>query len=1578
VVPFYRQNPLRVLLLILVVTTPIAAESWSDLDEHASRKIYGSEKDQKFPVRTPLFSIESWEEHYSIDVLWLYRYTSYPKFKSHRFLFSFAPIWYNLKSKTDNRSKGWLFPLFYKRSDREERLLLSPLGFYHRDGMKKNSSLFYLFYAGSNGADRSRYSALFPLYFHRKSESQNGQGVKTVTNQLLSALYSSTKTQECAPDCRTVAFNTFFPIVPFLYFSTSNPDRNGAQRNILSLIHLKTDHGKLERFWIIPAFFWNNSDGKRYLHVLPPLFMSFSHGPFSYSHLFPVYLRYRQSATRHGLITPLFQYSRKDDTRRLSLLYPLFYRKTVAGKTGTVWLPFAWYKRDSYFHLFPLYVSFQNGETKTAIAPLYFSRKSKTAERKLYGILWKSHDSEKQKDSLALFPLYFSFRNGDTKTAIAPFYFSRKSKTAERKLYGILWKSHDSEKQTSSLHLFPFLFHHKIDRENEAEKRRYFSSSYLTPLFYYKKRDFTEPNTGDEIATSRFIFPYLGFSRNFDSREGTDYKFLFLYDYRKDQAGKLNRLWIFPVAFYKRESYFHLFPLFFRPNAKDAPSGVSFGPLHYHRWSPDVEKRWVLLHYGNYSKRSDRFTSLYFPFYYAWKRENNSGKIVLPGYFEYEDKTKSIQLVVAYWNQKQGGYLKPDASIGRRHGRWYLDGSVSFLYNLFSMESRVSFRVPEKHPVRDRENPLLHEVMSAFNSYGGEQQPESESSNHVEKPSIRKKGGLSRENATNYFGWSALYGILSYARADTARHFRMLPLGWFTWDTASNDRVILLPPVLPLYVHYRSEDLEYRVIVPLLYGKQRNKKSFIESYFLFGFLREYDDETKKREYSILWPLINFYRSPDQSGGRFLPLFHYRSTWKDSTRTSRLITPLFYSKAIEIHEPGTEQEAPVIKKAITHFSPLHYRSMVSDDRGANVTSKFLFPLVPIYYHSTNEIRERAPPIRPVRAETTPPRENTRRIESSYLFPLYYSKAITTTDGTENRRLFYTFIPLYIRWSDRQETHHFVAGLHIRTTPSGNKRFNFLYLFERESDVEPENKTRHDLLFRALHFEKSPQTRTVNLLYHAGFYYRKKLATSDYRFDVLASLYGQKREGSRFSWHLFPFLFYAKRPDQSSLFAFGLYRKKTPTRSRHNFLYLIDHETKRDAPDQPVTESRSDLLFRAFHFERNPHERIVNLLYYAGFYYRKELATSDYRFDVLASLYGQKREGVRFSWHLFPLLFYAKRPDQSSLFAFGLYRNKTPTRSRYNFLYLIDRETQRDAPDQPVTESRSDLLFRAFHFEKNPRERIVNLLYYAGLYYRRELATSDYRFDVLASLYGQKREGEYFSCHLFPLFFYAKEPGQSTLFAFGLYRNKTPTRSRHNFLYLIDHEKEGNHNRFSMVFGAIRHDGDDAYTRFRFLYGLGFKVHKDKHGGDYAVSALAHLIGATKHQEERRSHFFPVYYYKKNSRAKRFLFPILPAIAYYNASDSRSDRVILSGLYYHLEKIRKNQLYAGILWGALYYHNRKPKRGYESRGSLWGLLWKYEKESETGFRQFSLLKFVFSKTRTVDGKNYMRILGVRIRR
>lgn len=133
--------PAVLISVIILSMNNLHARSWDDLDS-GEHDIYGSEKEDKFPVKTLFMEIEEWNSHYSFMFMWLFKYTDYPKYKSTRFI----PFYYGLDSKIDNRSMILLPPLLtYLERDIDEytKYIVFPLYYSSVNSSETNRSILW-------------------------------------------------------------------------------------------------------------------------------------------------------------------------------------------------------------------------------------------------------------------------------------------------------------------------------------------------------------------------------------------------------------------------------------------------------------------------------------------------------------------------------------------------------------------------------------------------------------------------------------------------------------------------------------------------------------------------------------------------------------------------------------------------------------------------------------------------------------------------------------------------------------------------------------------------------------------------------------------------------------------------------------------------------------------------------------------------------------------------------------------------------------------------------------------------------------------------------------------------------------------------------------------------------------------------------------------------------------------------------------------------------------------------------------------------------------------------------------------
>jgi hypothetical protein len=132
-------------------------------------------------------------------------------------------------------------------------------------------------------------------------------------------------------------------------------------------------------------------------------------------------------------------------------------------------------------------------------------------------------------------------------------------------------------------------------------------------------------------------------------------------------------------------------------------------------------------------------------------------------------------------------------------------------------------------------------------------------------------------------------------------------------------------------------------------------------------MNEWDESLKNRELTFIWPLINWYNSPEKSGIRFLPLFWFRNYLESASDLSvnyevpigppmpellnpdkvmvktKIILPLLYY--------SHERSRPRDNHTISDFSisPFHYYNY-QEENGRPAKSLWI-PLIPLIYYTS---------------------------------------------------------------------------------------------------------------------------------------------------------------------------------------------------------------------------------------------------------------------------------------------------------------------------------------------------------------------------------------------------------------------------------------------------------------------------------------------------------------------------------------------------------------------------------------------------------------------------------------------------
>ncbi len=717
----------------------------------------------------------------------------------------------------------------------------------------------------------------------------------------------------------------------------------------------------------------------------------------------------------------------------------------------------------------------------------------------------------------------------------------------------------------------------------------------LTPLFGYST--VIDRKSKDEIYSS-YWFPLLPlFYRSNDRTDGTHTNLLWLFDWASDSSGDMERFWFIPLVFHQSEAggYRYYVPFYFRPEGTDEKEGYSYGLFHYNSWSSSrsVTWSWPYYHSENYAKASndsagreknvEEYYTHFIPFYWSWQSRDSSGRIIFPLIFNYRDEHTNIHVnLTGYARKTYTGPLSPDFTIGieKKDEGWYFDTDVSWLYDVVSFSSRI----PMKNPV-------------AMTS-GSEQQDESMdqpvgSEQIVVKDVIKKKKEFSRENSEYFWGWKVLFCWMAYERADTKRHFRLLPLSWFTWDENSNDKLYMF---LPFYLSYKSEEEEYFVAAPF-YASQREGESYARGVLVNLYWDEYEADEDYREQTVLWPIVNWYSSPKKSGFRVFPFFWQRSWLEDNIQSSQTFSLLHYSRDSISRGNGD----------ITYrrrISPLYH---LKHEKNVSGESYSLFaPVIPLFYYNTEE-------------SVSEKQVDTSR---TVLSPLYYSnerKFGNEGELFESSTFWAPVLPLFYRSTYGDYKHWNILGFLDSVESSAYNRF-FILPFYYGSDYD-------------------------------GRVYRNILGVLDWESDadgvkksMLFPLYSWNEENGT-KLILFPLLTYIRNAGKErARFVAGAYWYSSPDYERQNFLYLLDH---RKYLYPGGDKDYYSALFTTMQYNVSPEIKEMKLLWGSLLNYKNYSESSDYSIDAVLWLAALNRRGDYFHHRVLPFYSYSSEGDDGSL-------------------------------------------------------------------------------------------------------------------------------------------------------------------------------------------------------------------------------------------------------------------------------------------------------------------------------------------
>ena len=496
----------------------------------------------------------------------------------------------------------------------------------------------------------------------------------------------------------------------------------------------------------------------------------------------------------------------------------------------------------------------------TQFFPFYYRQNSKIDNREKYRLFNYTYKREKTATDRSFLP-YSSTNNPSLeKTNFIffpmPFYydFELNKKSSDKEItYGFL--------------LFPFYYSNRTNQT--LEKNRLEDKTHWT-LFYYRSLIEEKNEFKESLQKSIWGFPVIPLLYYSSYNHQENYKrVLTLLHWENKPNETISAFSFLPFVMYKKNEYFRI-PILLVDKDLSSPNpsyGKTFVPLllYYNKWSP-TSKTFLL---GPWFQTGDSVSkesmNVFFPFYWSVKSERQDLSLIFPLYANYNDKENDYHINLLWITRSNTGLIHPSLSIEKKDNKWYLDTDFTFLYYLASFSFRQALVTPKFLRNIWNKKKELEEIENAKKELESTQDiPPIETD---KKPKLTRKRSVSREESFNFSGYSLLFGILSYEAADSRRHFRLLPLSWFSWDKKSDDKVY----VAPLFLWYEAEALEYLVLFPF-YGKQREEFSEKKAFFINAYISENYKEANWKEHSVAWPIMNWYTSDTKSGHRVLPFY----------------------------------------------------------------------------------------------------------------------------------------------------------------------------------------------------------------------------------------------------------------------------------------------------------------------------------------------------------------------------------------------------------------------------------------------------------------------------------------------------------------------------------------------------------------------------------------------------------------------------------------------------------------------------------------------------------------------------------
>lgn len=375
----------------------------------------------------------------------------------------------------------------------------------------------------------------------------------------------------------------------FLWPYGSFKRKDGEEETRLSPI-FESDKDESPRFDIFPFYAGRSSKGE------------------AYGGLFPIAGTFKERFGQDEgsfFLFPLFAKSRRDETTTSHVLWPLFSSVTGPEEEGfRAWPFFGWHKeagrRESSFALWPIWnvsrkgLDTDNPENFWMVFP--FFGQTTSPKRDSWVAFWPflhyAKDKEHDYSTFSLFPLLSVTRGADREAfRLLPLFGYEKTKHSQSSFLvaPFIYGTRDLEVRGYKEKRTRWLFFSKDRQRTWTDKGETSRQTHVWPIVHYQRS-----RSGAVEVAFPSVFPLVSdqFRRN--------WPFLTLYDYRRDEAGRVTSSVLWNLFNYEADDHsFSMELAFLFEYASDQAAGTkSFsllkGLFAYHH-APD-RSRYSLLY----------------------------------------------------------------------------------------------------------------------------------------------------------------------------------------------------------------------------------------------------------------------------------------------------------------------------------------------------------------------------------------------------------------------------------------------------------------------------------------------------------------------------------------------------------------------------------------------------------------------------------------------------------------------------------------------------------------------------------------------------------------------------------------------------------------------------------------------------------------------------------------------------------------------------------------------------------------------------------------------------------------------